>query len=204
MTYEQVKGIVDNIPNGRIFKVDMTTNANSHLNKTGKASGWCVKKHTVMPCRKGIEYSNTNYIKMITDELGYQVGKRANGVKADKTFTDSFKGNKLIDLFATDCKADRLTGKPINMPKTEYIVSLNGGAEKIVSRQELEALGIMQPSYFSNKDKEKYEKMVAMKAEWELDKSSYPQNKKDELAKLIRDMYNKLFSPNVENINSIG
>jgi len=206
MTFDTLKPILDKIPNGRIFKVDMTTDLASKVSASAKKLGYVVKKHTTMPCRKGIEYSNTNYINMICNELGYTIGSRANGIKdtANKGFADSTLGNKLVDLFSVDCKADRLVNKPICSPKVEYIVSFNG-TDTIVSKAELKALGIMQNSFFNEQnDMNKYNEMLTMKAEWELDKASYPHDKKDRLAKLIRDMYNKMFSVKVENINAIG
>lgn len=208
MLFEIAKSKVDNIPNGRIFKVELMTSQNSKLNANAKKNGITVEKHSFNVCRKGIEYSNTNYIKALHKELNYQIGERANGKKdsENKGFADSKLGNKLLDLFSMTCIADRMSGNtPISESKVEFIVN-NNGVKIVVDYKTLEEMGIMQPSFFtkSDKNKEKYAKMLEMKAEWERDKENYPQENKEELAKLIRDMYNKMFSVKVENIVSIG
>lgn len=209
MDFTKVKEIVDEIKNGQCFSVELLTNQSARVCASAKKNGISVVKHSVNVCRKGIEYSNTNYINTICTELGYIVGERANGTKdtENKAFADSKLGNKLIDLFSMTCAVDRVLGNhPINESKTEYIItdSVNG-TTTIVDYATLENMGIMQPSFFkANTNKEKYAKMLEMRAEWENDKANYPTDKKLELARLIRDLYNKMFSVKVENIVAIN
>ena len=209
MDFNKAQSIFETIKNGQTINVELLTSQNSRLNANAKKSGYSVKKHSFTICRKGVEYSNTNYIDTICKELNYVVGERITSTKdaQNKGYADSTTGNKLVDLFSMYCKADRAEGrKPINAPKAEYYVTDPNGVETIVDFEELKSLSIMQPAYFtqSAKDKEKYDKMLLMRTAWEQDKANYPQADKDILAKLIRDLYNKMFTPNVENILSIN
>lgn len=211
MEFNKVKAIVDNIPNGRIFSVELNTTV-KQVSAKAKKSGITVYKHSYNVCRKGIEYSNMNYIKQMCEELGYVIGNRVVGTKDkdDKSFVNNTLADgteqKYLELFSMTCVADRINGnKPICDSKVEYIVDDNG-VKTVVDYATLKTMGIMQPAFFTvgQKNEEKYNTMLAMKAEWEKDKANYPQNLKDELAKLIRHCYNKVYSPNVENIISIG
>lgn len=204
MTKAEVIEKLNNIANGTFFKVKYFTEL--PVNAKAKKSGIVAIKEVECVCRKGVEYTNQKLIKRLVEELGKVLthelphGQWSNDSADIIEFTDK-NGNyrPKARVYMSTCIADR-DNNPINKPKVVYKVD---GA--VVTYNELKDMGVLQPSFFKDKEDTTPQKLNRLA---ELEKlhnaGSVTADELEELLKLSQWAYGKTKEINCEHILAIG
>ena len=149
MTLNEVIKVLSKKQNGAFIKVLLCTEMTSRQTSQSKKEGNIVVKETLTTVRKGVNYGNIAsvqkkleargdmYIDPETGKKTYAIGKLPWGqyYKNSRTIIEH-KGNYYLRLYTSP-----------NKPKVQYY--LNG---KVISSDDLRKTGIMQESYWKNKD----------------------------------------------------